>query len=283
MKIVVGIFSLLVVLGLVTGVSHIVTQNNKLDKTEEVEVDQLESKTAVPDGTSPQPEPKKRKKILKVTPNPDRVVVVSGSIGENASNIAQTINALNKESLEPIWVLINSGGGSVIDGAAVVSAIESSKAPVYTVCMVECASMAFIIHQYGTKRYAQDRAILMSHPASGGAMGEVDKMVSRLTTIQRYVDKFNAEIAARAKMDYNEFKLRSSNEMWFDAQDGMKLGFVDGLTSINLENTQYSDQLFNSDYGKTDNQILVSKVLNFIKLNLIGPKLDKMSDFKWAK
>ena len=88
-------------------------------------------------------------------------------------------------SPEPMYVFIDSPGGSVLSGAQIISAIQAAKGPVNTLCVGICASMAAMIHQFGTNRLVLDRSFLMFHPASGGAEGEVDKMYSRLTTIRQ--------------------------------------------------------------------------------------------------
>lgn len=99
----------------------------------------------------------------------DQTVEIYGEINESSEAIAQKITSLAAKG-KPIYLLINSPGGSVMDGALIISAIEASKAPVYTICTQLCASMAALIHQYGHTRYMVDRSILMFHPAAGGLM-----------------------------------------------------------------------------------------------------------------
>lgn len=134
-----------------------------------------------------------------------------------------------------LFILIDSPGGSVLDGGQIVSAIQSIKNST-TICMSMCASMAFIIHQYGKTRYMVDRSLLMAHPASGGVQGTLEQMQSRLSFISRYVYKMNDFIAKRAGITAEEFKKRWVSEMWLDASDALSQGFTDGLVSV-----QYDD------------------------------------------
>lgn len=143
---------------------------------------------------------------------------------------------LEAKSNEPIYLLIDSPGGSVIDGGSLASQMEASKAPVYTVCTRLCASMAAITHSYGAKRYALDRAILMYHPASGGARGQVPNMVSLLKTISRYVDRMNANIVSRSngKLSKADFETLVAYELWIDSEDALEKGLIDGIVSLNV-------------------------------------------------
>ncbi len=177
----------------------------------------------------------KKKKIRNLRIDAPRTLKLTGEVAGNMQSLITQLSRLNAESNKPIYLLINSPGGSVIAGNLFLSAMEASKAPIYTVCTSICASMAFIIHQYGKARLVVDRAILMSHPASLGlGSGELDKFQSFLTTLQRYVDKNNAYIANRAGMDFKEFKARSAVEMWLDAEDAAASNFADGIVSITV-------------------------------------------------
>ena len=175
------------------------------------------------------------KKVLVFNLPKGRSLLILDEIGINAVQAADYIHKLNMEnSVDPIFVVLQSPGGSVFAGNVLVSAIQASKAPVYTICNIICASMAAIIHQYGHKRYQIDRSVLMFHPASGGVSGEVDKMFSRLSSVKRIVDKMNFEIASRANLTTDQFKKMWVDELWIDAEDATEQKFTDGLVSTNV-------------------------------------------------
>jgi ATP-dependent Clp protease protease subunit len=171
-------------------------------------------------------------------------VYVVGEIGYNALDIATQITRLGEESIEPIYLVLTSPGGSVLTGGQVIAAIESSKAPVYTVCNVLCASMAAMIFEYGAKRYIGDRSFLMFHPASGGAEGELDKMISRLLSMQRYIGKMEAYTGNKAKLTFEQYKARSAVENWIDGEDAVNSGFADHIATVSLPKGNPFDGLF---------------------------------------
>lgn len=129
--------------------------------------------------------------------------------------------------------MIDSPGGSVVDGSQLISFMEASSVPIHTVCLKLCASMGFVIHQYGKTRLAVDRSFLMAHPASGGTRGQLDNMISQLNALQRYVTKSNNYIATRSGKTLAEFKELWAFEMWKDAEDSKELGFLDNIVSLN--------------------------------------------------
>ncbi len=173
------------------------------------------------------------KHIRQLDLNDKQVITIYGEIGQDAYYVSKKIIELGSSG-KPIFILINSPGGSVLDGALIVSAIEASQVPVYTICEGLCASMAFIIHQYGHKRLMVDRAIIMAHPASGGVSGTLQQMQSRLGTIRRYVDKFDAQIAQRAGLSPEKFESMTVSEMWIDAEDATNSKFNDEIVNVKL-------------------------------------------------
>lgn len=162
----------------------------------------------------------------------------------NSEKIANNIANLNKLSTsEPIYLLLDSPGGSVIDGAKVINSIEASRRPVHTVCVTICASMAAVIHSYGHKRLAMNRAILMYHDASGGFRGEFPSIESLFMTIKRYVEKFDANIVKRSKIDKATFEKLKEIDLWIDTEDAMSKGLVDELVFVNTGSLGFSENL----------------------------------------
>lgn len=199
---------------------------NKIVKEEAIQVPKIvitdSAKAAAPTQT-----------VNKLTLNMPQVLILAGEVnGVSSASVIRGIKALQANKA-PIYLLIDSPGGSVLDGAQVLSAIEASKVPVNTVCMRMCASMAFVIHQFGTKRLAVSRSILMAHPASGGVNpGQIQNMLNLLKTITNYIDKMDAFIAKRAGLGTEEFHAMIAHELWLDAEDATARRFNDEIVYI---------------------------------------------------
>lgn len=152
---------------------------------------------------------------------------------ESAKQVIDGIFEGNKKN-KPIYLLIDSPGGSVFDGARIISAIQASRNPVYTVCLESCASMAAMILEYGYERYAVDRSVLMFHPASLTTMvnGDLDKIVSKFLFLKRYIDKMDYYVATRSGSSYDAFKNRSNYEYYIDAEDALAYNLIDDVVRL---------------------------------------------------
>ncbi len=183
------------------------------------------------------------KVVEHLTVQNSQVLYLEGEVDQNAINLAEEVIAMG-ESGKPIWLLINSPGGSVLAGARLVSAIQESKVPVYTVCTVLCASMAAIIHQYGTKRYMTTRSLLMFHNAAMGLSGQLPEMLVRLNMMNSYTQKMDAYIAQRSGQSLEAFNTRFSHELWMDDDESLKGHYIDGVVSFLIKGKPANVSIF---------------------------------------
>lgn len=155
---------------------------------------------------------------------------------DSVDDVINDINMFNTKGNKPIYLILDSPGGSVMDGARLMDVIQSSKNPVISINTGLCASMCFMILEHSHKRFGLQRATLMGHPASLGVLyrGELDKIVSRLTYMKRFVDKMDKFIAKRAGLTYESFKLLTQQELWIDSEDSLQKGLLDEIVAINI-------------------------------------------------
>jgi ATP-dependent protease ClpP protease subunit len=108
-----------------------------------------------------------------------------------------------------------------------ISAIKSSKRPVYTVCVELCASMAAITHQYGVRRFMLPYASVMFHEAAYGVQGQLTHNKSREAFYEQSFAKFEVEVAARAGCDIVRFRAQENKEWWLLIDEAGKEHFND--------------------------------------------------------
>jgi ATP-dependent Clp protease protease subunit len=105
----------------------------------------------------------------------DRIVMIQGEVTDESMNIAvaQLLFLNNQDNEKPIYMYINSPGGSVMAGMQLVDTMNFIKAPVYTIAMGTAASMGAVILSAGEKghRYAMKSSNILVHPMSGGFGG----------------------------------------------------------------------------------------------------------------
>lgn len=203
----------------------------------------------------------KSKSIKRLSVPTDRLVVLLGQVGENALNAAASINNLSLQSSAPIYLVLSGPGGSVVTGSMLISAIQASKAPVYTICDVLCASMDAMIHQYGVKRYMTDRTIIMFHPASAGTSGDVDRMYSMSSFLKRYTNKMELEVSNRQGITFEQYKLKTSTELWIDAEDALEENITDGIISFTLPGAMINRS--SDQENKRRNKVTVKNPIDF--------------------
>jgi ATP-dependent Clp protease protease subunit len=174
--------------------------------------------------------------VTKIEADPSQIILLDLPVSDSTvDDVIRKLETARKDGEETVYLLLDSPGGSVVAGAKLIAYIESSNLKINTVCVGVCASMAAQIHQVGKKRLMHDKSILMFHPASGGAQGTIEQMISLTKTLQLYVDRLDAKIAKRVGIDYKAFKTRVANELWIEAQDALAEKFTDGLVLIQYE------------------------------------------------
>lgn len=208
-------------------------QNTNVSVTPADNVDTVLASPVVEANKNSNPVQMKAKVLRATNANPQRVIFIYTPIDFYSMELAtKKLQELDQTQGE-IYVLLSSPGGSVFAGESFITAMQSARNRVNTVCVDFCASMAAIIHQHGTKRYAYDRATLMFHDASGGAQGQMNEMVNLLSYINRKLEKTNRYIASRSKLSYEQFKqMATFQDLWIDAEDAQAHGLVDDLIKV---------------------------------------------------
>lgn len=189
-----------------------------------------------------------KKKLKNLNIDVSRSLVIEGPITMSSTDVALGIKNLNVSSeTSPIYLILTSPGGSVIAGAEIINAITQSKAPIYTICRAFCASMASMIHQYGTKRYVTDRSLIMFHPASTGAEGKVNEISNYINSTKNFVTKIEVEVSRRLGLSIAEYQTKVGDEWWIDSDEALQAKVVDNIISLDL-----NPELFDSGAGQEE-------------------------------
>lgn len=130
------------------------------------------------------------------------------------------------------YLLIDSPGGSVFDGARLVSYIKDSHKPIHTVAVGMAASMGFQLFEVGATRLMTSNAFIMGHPAAGGTQGTAYEMEALISFIRKYTEAWDRAIAKRADIPYEKFELMILKNMWLPASEAMELHLADKIVHI---------------------------------------------------
>lgn len=192
----------------------------------------------------------------------ERIVHVAGPIDDSmaTSVVAQLLYLEHKSAQKPIHMYINSPGGAVTAGFAILDTMNYIRSPVHTVCLGQAASMASLLLTCGApgNRIMTPNSTIMTHEPLGGIVGS-SKLVElhtfhlqriRTRIIQLYYDSMKLGLEGRKgepqEIDHVTeptplMSLLSSDRSWIDTINDKTLthSLVDTLIGL--------DQFFNAD------------------------------------
>jgi len=163
----------------------------------------------------------------------DRIVMVSGPIETNMANtiVAQLLFLESENPNADISLYINSPGGDVSAGWAIMDTMQYIKPNVSTIGMGLVASMAAVLLAAGEKgkRFVLPNAQIMIHQPSSGTEGKVTDMEIYLKEVQytkRAMIKQMMEFTGRKEKEVFDAMERDN---WMQAEEAKKFGLIDGI------------------------------------------------------
>ncbi|MBR3116040.1 ATP-dependent Clp protease proteolytic subunit [Candidatus Saccharibacteria bacterium] len=136
------------------------------------------------------------------------------------------------EEREPIRLYINSPGGDVTEGFALIDVMEASKTPIYTINLAEACSMAFLIGITGTKRFSLPSATFMMHEPSGLTVGKFSDMADKVAFNQRYQEMIiKNHVMKHSTMTEQKYSSVSTKDFYMLSCDALKYGFIDEIVT----------------------------------------------------
>lgn len=139
---------------------------------------------------------------------------------------------------EPIYLVLNTPGGSIQDGLRLIELAKSLPRPVHTISLFS-ASMGFIISQHLDDRLALDSSVLMSHRATvGGIGGQVPgNFVSMANFITAYIQNVSRPVAIRSGRTMEEYEKLIADDLWMNANQAKDLRFLDRIVTIECDDS----------------------------------------------
>lgn len=168
-----------------------------------------------------------------------RRILLVGEIDEALStNICSYLQifALKKE---PIYIYINTSGGCLTCGYAIIDQMLACQCPIYTIVRGQGYSMGAIIAAFGTKgcRYATPNSSLMLHPII--IQSQLESIDQHSLTIEYLRNDYNQKIRGLAKkigIKLSELKKIMGTTSWMTPQMAIKIGLIDGVWTKTMEN-----------------------------------------------
>ena len=161
----------------------------------------------------------------------DRIVFVSGEIEDEMANaiVAQLLFLQAEDAKKEISMYINSPGGSVTAGLAILDTMRMVKCPVATYCVGQAASMGAILLSAGEKgkRHALPNARIMIHQPWGGAQGKASDIEITAKEILRLKEILNGILADASGKTVEEVTKDTDRDHFMSAEEAKSWGIVD--------------------------------------------------------
>jgi len=146
-------------------------------------------------------------------------------------------------SKKPLYLYLNSPGGSVISGLELIEALKGLGRPVHTVCAF-CASMAFQLVENLDNRYVLQSSIMMSHRAAGefsGSFGGTSpsQLDQRMRLFIQITKEMDAQTVKRSKglQTMESYQKAYANELWVTGQEAISQGYADSIVKVKCDST----------------------------------------------
>ena len=164
----------------------------------------------------------------------DRVIFMFGGVDDNmAQSIVAQLLFLDSQGQDDIHLYINSGGGVVTSGMAIIDTMNLIKSDVSTNIVGMAASMASMIANCGTpgKRFMLPNARQMIHQVSGGSQGQATDMeivLKETLRLKKRLTEMYVEHNTKGKT-YEEMYAAMERDNWFGAQEAIDFGLCDSI------------------------------------------------------
>jgi ATP-dependent Clp protease, protease subunit len=161
----------------------------------------------------------------------DRIIFLGGPIDDNVANliISQLLFLESEDPKKDIFLYVNSPGGHVHSGLAIVDAMNHIKPDVATVAVGMAASMGSIILTSGAKgkRFALPNADIMIHQPHGGAEGQATDIEISARRILSLRDRLNKILAKTTGQPMDKVERDVDRDFFLTAEEAKKYGIVD--------------------------------------------------------
>ena len=161
----------------------------------------------------------------------DRIVFLGTDVNDDVANfiIAQMLFLEAQDPDKPIWMYINSPGGSVTSGMAIYDTMQFVGPEVGTICMGLGASMGQFLLCAGAqgKRYALPHARIMMHQPLGGVRGQASDIAIQAEQMAYTKKMLQERIAEHTGQPVETIEADSDRDRWFTADEAREYGIID--------------------------------------------------------
>ena len=165
----------------------------------------------------------------------DRIIFLSEDVNSTTASlvIAQMLFLESEDPDKEISFYINSPGGSITDGMAIVDTMNYIKCPVSTICIGLAASMGAVLLAAGTKgkRMATENSEIMIHQPliSGGLSGQATEIQIHADHMVKTREKLNKFLSERTGQSLEKIEADTERDNFMTAKQALEYGLIDEI------------------------------------------------------
>ena len=165
----------------------------------------------------------------------DRIIFLGEEINSVTANlvIAQLLHLESQDAEKDISLYINSPGGEVYSGLAILDTMNYIKPAVSTICVGMAASMAAVLLACGAKgkRFCLPNSMVMIHQPSGGARGQQTEIEIAAREIRENRTRLNHILADASGRSFEQVERDTERDHYMRAQEALEYGLVDRIVT----------------------------------------------------
>ena len=173
----------------------------------------------------------------------DRIIFLAEDVNPTSASlvVAQLLFLESEDPDREISLYINSPGGSITDGMAIVDTMNYIKCPVSTICVGMAASMGAVLLTSGTKgrRFATPNAEILIHQpliGGGGISGQATEIKIHADHMVKTREKLNKLLSERTGQSLEVIERDTERDNYMTAEEALKYGLIDGILDSRKSN-----------------------------------------------
>ena len=168
----------------------------------------------------------------------DRIIFLSEDVNHVTASliIAQMLFLESEDPDKEISFYINSPGGSITDGMAIVDTMNYIKCPVSTICVGLAASMGSVLLTCGAKgkRFATPNSEILIHQPliSGGLAGQTTEIKIHADHMVKTREKLNKLLSEKTGQSLEQIEKDTERDHYMTAREALEYGLIDEIIDV---------------------------------------------------
>lgn len=165
----------------------------------------------------------------------DRIIFLGEEINSVSANlvVAQLLHLESQDAEKDISLYINSPGGEVYSGLAILDTMNFIKPQVSTICVGMAASMAAVLLSGGAKgkRFCLPHSKVMIHQPSGGAQGQQTEIEIVAEEIKKTRRDLNQILSDASGQPIEKVQADTERDNYLTAAEALDYGLIDRIVT----------------------------------------------------